>query len=176
MEPLPEPNSPSWPFPFTVQDWQQAPPTVQTYLHTLRDEMDQLQERVEHLEAQLHQHSTTLSRPPSSDSPFQKPHRRTGAKSTRKGGGTPGHPEHRQVLLTTTTIEDVLPESCACGSSAFALLRPSYTHQVIELSPIAMEVKHWVLHEGRCMACGCWQKAQVLARLSANTPLETAQL
>jgi hypothetical protein len=86
MEPLPEPNSPSWRLPFTAQDWQQTPPAVQTYLHTLRDEMDQLQEGVERLEARLHQHSTTSSRPPSSDSPFQKPHRRTGAKSARKGG------------------------------------------------------------------------------------------
>jgi transposase len=24
-----------------------------------------------------------------------------------------------------------------------------------------MEVTHWVLHQGRCTACGCWQKAQV---------------
>ena len=69
MEPLPEPNSTSWPFPFTAQDWQQTPPAVQAYLHTLRDEMGQLQERVERLEARLPQNSTTSSRPPSSNSP-----------------------------------------------------------------------------------------------------------
>jgi transposase len=124
MEPLPEPNSPHWPLPFTAQDWQQTPPTVQANLHTLRDEMDQLQERVERLEARLQLNSTTSSRPPSSDSPFKKPHRRTGAKRSWKGGGKPGHPGHRQVLLAPTTVEDVLPASCACGRSELALLRP----------------------------------------------------
>jgi hypothetical protein len=28
------------------------------------------------------------------------------------------------------------------------LLRPYYTHQVLELPPIEMEVTHWVLHQG----------------------------
>ena len=42
-----------------------------------------------------------------------------------------------------------------------ALLRPYYTHQVLELPPIAMEVTHWVLHQGWCGDCGHWTKAQV---------------
>jgi transposase len=41
------------------------------------------------------------------------------------------------------------------------LLRPYYTHQVLELLPIEMEVTHWVLHQGWCPDCGCWTKAQV---------------
>jgi transposase len=41
------------------------------------------------------------------------------------------------------------------------LLRPYYTHQVLELPPIEMEVTHWVLHQGWCPECGRWQKAQV---------------
>jgi transposase len=44
-----------------------------------------------------------------------------------------------------------------------ALLRPYHTHQVLELPPIAMEVTHWVLHQGWCPACGRWRKAQVPA-------------
>jgi len=32
---------------------------------------------------------------------------------------------------------------------------------VIELPPIAMEVTHWVLHQGWCPDCGRWNKAQV---------------
>jgi transposase len=159
---LAEPNRTSGSFPLTEQDWEQTPPAVQAYLHSLHDEIGQLQERVERLEARLHQDSTTSSRPPSSDSPYKKPRRRTASsKRTRKGGGKPGHPGHRQVLLAATSIEDMLPESCACGSGEFDLLQPYYTHQVIELPPIEMEVSHWVLHQGRCLGCGSWRKAQV---------------
>lgn len=161
MEPLPEFNPATWPFPFTEQDWEQTPPAVQAYLHTLRHEMGQLHERVESLEARLNQNSTTSSRPPSSDAPYTKSRRRTGAKGPRKGGGKTGHRGHRQVLLAPTAVEEVLPGWCICGSGAFTLIRPYYTHQEIELPPIEMEVTHWVLHQGRCGACGRWQKAQV---------------
>jgi transposase len=98
MELLPELNSTSWSFPFTPQDWEQTPPVVQASLHTLHHEINQLQERVERLEARLRQHSTTSSKPPSSDSPYKKPRRRTGSKGARTGGGKPGHTGHRQVL------------------------------------------------------------------------------
>jgi transposase len=161
MEPQLDANGIAWSLPFTEQDWEQTPPAVQAYLHTLRDEMRQLQERVESLEARLNQNSTTSSRPPSSDSPYTKPRRRPGAKNSRNGGGQPGHPGHRQVLLAPTTVEELRPEVCACGSGEFGLVSPYYTHQVIELPPIEMEVRHWVLHQGQCVACGRWCKAPV---------------
>jgi transposase len=162
MELLPEPNSPHRSIPFTEQDWEQTPLAVRAYLHSLQDEMSQLQEQVERLQARLNQDSTTSSRPPSSDSPYKKPRRRTGASARRrKGGGKPGHAGHRQVLLVPTSVEDLLPESCACGSGDFDLIQPYSTHQVIELPRIEMEVTHWVLHQGRCVACGGWQKAPV---------------
>jgi transposase len=161
MESRRESNATVWPFPFTEQDGEQTPPAVQAYLHTLRHGMGELQERVESLEARLHQNSTTSSRPPSSDSPYKKPRRHSGSKGSRKGGGKPGHPGHRQVLLAPTSVEDLLPESCACGSGELDLIQPYSTHQVIELPPIEMEVTHWVLHQGRCLGCGGWQKAQV---------------
>lgn len=170
MDLRPELNSTGWPFPFPEADWEQTPPAVQAYLHTLRHEMGQLQDQVESLQARLNQDSTNSSRPPSSDSPYQKPRRRTGASPRprkgevlrpqvahledasprpRKGGGKPGHPGHRQVLLALTSVEDLLPEVCACGSGEFGLMSPYYTHQVIELPRIEMEVSHWVLHQGR---------------------------
>ena len=155
-------------FPFTAQNWAQTPSAVQAYVSTLHDEMarlhheiGQLHERVETLEARLQQNSTTSSKPPSSDSPYQKPRRRTGSTGSRKGGGKPGHLGHRQVLLAPTTVEELMPEWCACGSGEFDLIEPYYTHQEIELPRIEMEVTHWVLHQGRCLDCGRWQKAQV---------------
>jgi transposase len=164
MEPLLESNATLWSFPFTQQDWDQTPPAVQAYLHTLHHEMGQLQEQMERLEARLQQDSTTSSKPPSSDSPYKKPRRRTGSSPrTRKGGGKAGHTGYRQVLLAPTSVEDVLPQWCACGSGDFDLIQPYYTHQEIELPPIEMEVTHWVLHQGRCLGCGRWHKAQVPA-------------
>jgi transposase len=163
MESQPDANSSVWSFPFTEQDWEQTPPAVQAYLHTLRDERGQLQERIENLEARLQQHSTTSSRPPSSDSPYKKPRRRTESTGARKGGSKPGHQGHRQVLLAPTTGEEVMPDACVGGSGEFGVVSPYYTHQVIELPRIELEVSHWVLYRGQCLACGRWGKAPVPA-------------
>ena len=163
MELQPEAKSGVWSFPFTENEWEQTPSAVQAYLHTLRDEMGQLQERVENLEARLKQNSTTSSRPPSSDSPYKKSRRRSGSKGSRKGGGKLGHPGHRQVLLAPTSVEELRPEACVCGSGEFGVLSPYYTHQVIELPRIEMEVNHWVLYQGQCLACGRGCKAPVPA-------------
>src|SRR5262247_576614 len=65
MEPWSEPTDTAWQFPFTPQDWEQTPLAVQAYVRTLRDEVMQLHNRVETLEARLTQNSTTSSRPPS---------------------------------------------------------------------------------------------------------------
>jgi transposase len=163
MEPRSDPTNTIWPFPFPPQDWEQTPLAVQAYVCTLRDEVAQLHDRVETLETRLQQNSTTSSRPPSSDSPYKKPRQRTTTIPRRKAGGKPGHLGHRQVLLPPTTVHEVLPERCACGNTRLALTRPYYTHQVVELPPIAMEVTHWVLHQGWCPDCGCWRKAPVPA-------------
>src|SRR5262245_23205533 len=163
MELLTEPTSTTWPFPFTSQDWDQTPTAVQAYVRTLQDELTQLRARVEALEARLTQNSTTSQRPPSSDSPYKKPRQRPTTTPRRKAGGKPGHPGHRQVLLPPTTVQELRPERCACGNTTFTLTMPYYTHQVLELPPIAMEVTHWVLHQGWCPDCGRWSKAQVPA-------------
>ncbi len=84
-------------FSFMEQDWAQTPLAVpadvsalQVEMRCLHAEMGRLHKRVETLEARLKQHSTTSSKPPSSDAPYQKPRRRTGSKGSRKGGGKPG--------------------------------------------------------------------------------------
>ena len=77
MEQWPEPNSPVWPFSFPPQNLAQTPPAVQVSLHTVRDALGQLQDRVETLEARLKQHSTTASQPPSSDAPSKQTRRHT---------------------------------------------------------------------------------------------------
>ena len=163
MEALADPTNPRWPFPFTPQDWAQTPLAVQAYVRTQRDEVKQLHDCVESLEARLQQNSTTSSRPPSSDSPYKKPRLRTTAATPRKAGGKLGHPGQRQVLLPPTTVREVRPERCACGHMTLTLRKPYHTHQVIELPALAMEVTHWVWHQGWCVDCGCWSNAQVPA-------------
>src|SRR4029434_5801482 len=113
MEPWSEPTNTVWPFPFTPEDWEQTPLAVQAYVRTLRDEVAQLQNRVETLETRLQQNSTTSSKPPSSDSPYKKPRQRTNATAPRKAGGKLGHPGHRQALLPPTTVQELRPEPCA---------------------------------------------------------------
>ena len=109
MESLSEPTNTVWSFPFMPQDWEQTPLAVQAYVRTLRDEVAQLHDRVETLQARLTQNSTTSSRPPSSDSPYKKPRRRTTSTTPRKAGGKPGHPGHRQRLLAPTRVVEVRP-------------------------------------------------------------------
>src|SRR5215468_7395097 len=161
MGPWSEPANTVWPFPFPPQDWEQTPLAVQAYVRILHNEVAQLHDRVETLEARLQQNSTTSSKPPSSDSPFKTPRRLASSTTPRKAGGKPGHPGHRQVLLPPTTVQELRPEQCACGNTTFALTTPYHTHQVIELPPITMDVTHWVLYQGWCPECGRWSKAQV---------------
>ena len=52
MEPQSAPHNTVWSFPFTPEDWAQTPLAVQAYVRTLRDEVAQLHDRVETLEAQ----------------------------------------------------------------------------------------------------------------------------
>ena len=168
MEPLPKPHNTGWSFPFTLQDWGQTPPAVQAYVRTLRNEVAQLRDRVETFKARLTQNSTTSSQPPSSDSPYKKPRRHATSTTPRKAGGKLGHPGHRQGLLAPTRVMEVRPEPCVCGHGAFAGTSPYYTHQVIELPPITMEVTHWVLHQGCCQACGRWRQAHVPAEQASG--------
>ena len=66
------------------------------------------------------------------------------------------------IGFTRTLMHDIVavPE---LADTTFAFTTPYYTHQVLELPPIAIDVTHWVLHQGWCPDCGRWSKAQVPA-------------
>src|SRR4029450_7375753 len=117
MASLSEPTNTVWSFPFTPQDWAQTPLAVQAYVRTLRDEVAQLHDRVETLQARLTPNPTPPPRPPPSDSPYKKPRRRTTSTTPRKAGGKPGHPGHRQRLLAPTRVVEVKPAPCGGGKS-----------------------------------------------------------
>ena len=154
MEPRSEPANTVWSFPFPPEDWEHTPTAVQAYVRTLRNEVAQLQDRVETLEARLTQNSTTSSRPPSSDSPYKKPRQRDRhAPESRRQTG-PSGPSSGAVA--PHDVHEVRPERCACGNTTFAATRPYYTHQVLELPPIALEVTALRVASG--VVYGLWQR------------------
>ena len=57
-------------------------------------------------------------------------------------------------MLDPTETKIIQPEICTCGNTAFNDLTDYYTHQVIELPEIEMEVTHFVLYKGICTCCG----------------------
>jgi transposase len=149
-----------WAPPFSQEEWAITPPSVQDHLLSLHKRVAQLTQQVEALQARLDKTSQTSHKPPSSDSPFQKPKRqahRTGAPR----GGRQGHPGSGPLLLEPTDVHLIEPGPCVCGQGELVALAPYHTHQVIELPPIELQVDHVILHQGTCSACGKQLKAQL---------------
>lgn len=158
--------------PFSHEDWLATPKSVREYveqqeatIQTLMDMVKALTERVEKLENQLNRNSGNSSKPPSSDPPFKRPSKPTPNKNgkKRKKGGQKGHVGHQQELLPATHEENVMPAQCSCGCTQFHTdsFKPFYTHQVIELPKIELDITHFVLHKGPCPKCGNTVKAML---------------
>jgi len=127
-------------------DWEKTPASVKALI--LR-----LLKRIEDLEARLGQNSQNSNRPPSSDSPYQKP----GSEKEKKKGkvkSRKGHKGHRQQMLEPTETRSVYPQPCTCGCDQFVDLKWYYTHQHIELPEIVTKVIHFDLYGGKCSRCG----------------------
>jgi transposase len=141
-------------------DWELTPPAVQDYIERLRQHIKQLEKQVETLQGRVEKTSQTSSKPPSSDSPFNKP-KRERRPSSGKRGGQKGHQGQGPKLLTPTEVHLIEPAPCACGHGELVSLEPYYTHQVIELPPIRMDIQHFILQQGACSHCGRTLKAQI---------------
>jgi transposase len=141
-------------------DWELTPPAVQNYIDRLRQQIKALEKQVETLQGQVGKTSQTSSKPPSSDSPFNKP-KRNRRPSSGKRGGQKGHRGKGPTLLSPTGVHLSEPGPCACGHGELVSLAPYYTHQVIELPPIEMSIEHFILQQGTCSGCGRTLKAQI---------------
>jgi len=141
-------------------EWDFTPPAVQNYIKSQNQQIAQLQKQIETLQGRVEKTSQTSSRPPSSDSPFNKPKRQR-KKSAGKRGGQKGHRGNGPKLLSPTEVHLIEPGLCACGYGPLVSLPPYHTHQVIELPPIEMDIHHFVLQQGQCQGCGRYLKAQV---------------
>lgn len=155
--------------PFTDEEFETTPKPVQQYIIQLEDivvklfkETEDLKKRVSDLENRLNKNSQNSSKPPSSDPPYKKPSKKR-KTSKRKRGGQKGHKGHQQKLMAPTNEINLPPETCECGCSSVKTLsiKPFYTHQVIELPVIEMDIKHFILNQGSCSRCGNIVKSQI---------------
>jgi len=149
----------------TEQDLQNTPPAVVNLLgFLLRENMElrkqvvEQSKQIEELKSRLNLNSSNSSRPPSSDSPYRS---KEVGQQKRKPGGKKGHKGHRQRLLTPTETRLIQPELCTCGNRMFDNATPYYTHQMIELPEIKMDVTHFVLYKGTCSCCGKTNKGLI---------------
>lgn len=106
-------NNTIWTVPFPEQDWQQTPPSVrnhvvelQNQLNDLQKQYDQLRKQVDMLQGRVDKTSQPSSKPPSSDSPFQKPTRSKRRKSSGKRGARKGHAGFGPTLLEPTEVHN----------------------------------------------------------------------
>jgi transposase len=147
--------------PVTEEDWNATPEPVRRAYEALEKQVLELTRRIEKLEAMLNMNSQNSSKPPSSDSPFKKPAESQKPKKKKKAGAKKGHRGHRQTFLNPTETIVLKPGPCLCGNSRFPKTVPYYTHQIIELPEIQMEVTHLILHRGKCPCCGKRNKALI---------------
>jgi transposase len=152
--------------PLDAATWEQTPLAVRQWVIQQEERLRTLEARIAALEARLQQRSHNSDRPPSSDSPYEKPTGRPGAQG--RPGAKPGQPGHRQALLAPTEVIEVKPSACSCGQTACLDTSPYSTHQVIELPEIQMVVRHFVLYEAYCPQCGQITKAQVPPEAAAG--------
>lgn len=134
-------------------------------IEVLLKENARLAKRAEQLDAKAKKDSSNSSKPPSSNNPYKNKAGKQGTAEDKgkrkKPGGKPGHTGHRQKLLTPTHTEDCKPEKCGCGCTDFQGTTPFYTHQVLELPEIKLDVTHFILHKGECSNCGRINKGTV---------------
>ena len=148
--------------PFSPLEWHTIPEAARLYISaleqsiaTMSDKIELLEKRIEHLENRLNKNSQNSNKPPSSDGPFKRPEKKADKKK-RIRGAQKGHKGYRQQLLKPTRTVKIPPQQCSCGNCDFSNrgLKSYYTHQVIELPQIQMDVTHYILQRGKCSRCG----------------------
>jgi transposase len=100
----PHTDSILWGLPVCQMDGERTPPAVQDYIQSLRQQIKQLEQQVDTLQGQGAKTSQTSSKPPSSDSPFNKP-KRDRRPSSGKRGGQKGHRGQGPTLLSPTEVQ-----------------------------------------------------------------------
>jgi hypothetical protein len=152
-------------------DWEKTPDSVKCLVEKLvprvegmEQQLRSLQSQVERMQEQLKRHSGNSSKPPSSD--IGKIERKTQkSKKGKKRGGQPGHPGFGRILYAVEaceSVEDYYPQRCwHCGENLTPQADAPERHQVVEMPPIAPQVREYRLHECQCEACGSLTRANL---------------
>ena len=104
--------------PFSQLDWLTTPQAVRDYIvylektiFQMQQQLGQLEKRTAKLEVQTNMNSQNSSKPPSSDSPFNKKKKKK-KKAKRKCGGQKGHQGHQQQILEPSQVQHIMPQDC----------------------------------------------------------------
>jgi transposase len=142
------------------------------FILELAARVEQHEERLARLEAQVRQDSRTSSKPPSSDPPKTRAQRRAEARAKakelmrgegeqRKAGGQPGHRGAGRDLRPEDQMNEIVdhyPEACGgCGREFTTEERHPRRrfgrHQVAELPPMTVTWTEHRTHQLRCRRC-----------------------
>jgi transposase len=142
------------------QIWEALTPEAQAAVLTLVGRLEQqiteLKQQVQDLQARLDQNSTNSSRPPSTD-PIGVKRKPPAPPSKRRRGGQKGHARRMRALVPperVASLTECKPSSCRrCGHALSGEDAEPLRHQVAELPPIEPEVHEYRLHRLPCPRC-----------------------
>jgi transposase len=130
--------------------------------------------RVEDLERQVRRDSSTSSRPPSSDSPYQKKgaDRSLRERGKRRPGKQPGDPGTTMNLIDDPDKTVFCPPAACCGCGAGLAGEPvtaQRRHQVTDIVPApAPKVTEYVAQAKECPGCGTVTGGELPAHVRAR--------
>jgi transposase len=133
-----------------------------------------LSARVEELERQGRRDSSTSSRPPSSDSPYQKKGRDRSLRERgkRRPGKQPGDPGTTMCLVADPDERLEFPPAVCCGCGAGLVgveVQAQRRHQVTDIGPApAPKVTEYVAQAKECPGCGTVTEGRLPAHVRAR--------
>jgi transposase len=140
----------------------------------LTGQVGRLSARVEDLERQARRDSSTSSRPPSSDSPYNKKgaDRSLRDRGKRRPGKQPGEPGTTMNLVDDPDERLEFPPAACCGCGAGLAGAPVLAqrrHQVTDIAPApAPRVTEYVAQAKECPGCGTVTEGELPAHVRAR--------
>lgn len=163
--------------PVLVEDWENAPATVQAVvillwrenqtqreqIAKLQNQVKELQTEVDKLHERVNKNSQNSSKPPSSDPPQKQSYPKPEPSGEKKGGRI-GHHGHGRKLKGAGEVNKIvksLPTVCKdCGTLLMGEDSQPERHQVSELPKIAPIIVEYQRHTLKCIVCGTQNRAE----------------
>lgn len=156
----------SHPQPQTLEEAQALIAALWEVLKKQNQLIQELREKVQHLEEKTRTNSKNSSKPPSGDMDRKKPDNHK--KSSKKQGGQPGRRgvSRQPFESADVIIEQCPPQStCECGGEVVQTTLQT-RHQSIDIPPIKPNVIEYLVYKGQCICCGKVHQGQLPAGAS----------